>query len=42
MRRTEAERNALAANRFTYPFDVVPNFEENEAVRGVVMSFCQK
>ncbi|BEI86932.1 hypothetical protein CcaverHIS002_0702780 [Cutaneotrichosporon cavernicola] len=42
VRRTAEERKPLVARPFTYPFDVRPSFEENEAVHQVVMAFCQK
>jgi nuclear RNA export factor len=42
VKRTEDDRKPLRARPFTYPFDIRPSFEENEAVHGVVMAFCQK
>ncbi len=42
VKRTEDDRKPLRARPFTYPFEIRPSFEENEAVHGVVMAFCQK
>lgn len=41
VKRTEEDRKPLVARPFTFPFDTVANFEENDACRSAVMSFCQ-
>ncbi|KAK8853149.1 hypothetical protein IAR55_003850 [Kwoniella newhampshirensis] len=42
VRETEAEKAALVAKPFTFPFDVQPFFFEQDAARQFAMEFCAK